>query len=589
MKIIGRISQAREADPSGDGGAVAVIVAVCAFLFMGLAAISVDIARIYVEAERVQKAADAAALAGVTYMPQDLASARTAAAAVASRNGYTHGGDVVVSAEPGGKPSQLSVSVTAAVDNGFAGVFGIESSTVTREAVADFQGAIPMGSPCNTFGNEPAGTNILGPVGSSLPFPGFPNCSSNPMFWANIQGPQTDKVQGDQYMTRRCGTGGTDGCSGSTNADFQPQGYFFVVRVTDPVATGPITIQLYDPAFIVTGPDCRDLPSYSTLRDNMNGYTTADGRTRYRGTNNAFCTGDYWPGGTDTYPPGTTAAHTSFALRAPADSLVPASAPVIPQCVAQYKGRSSAPSYTDLRATNEMTRVFHQWVPLCTITNPVKGDYYLQVRTNVALPAMSSSQYIAGAGGTIPADADVTRQAGDDTSVRGGGSNAFGIRALSSDGAKVSVSGYERMPMYANATDQTSTFNLIKAMPGSAGKTIEFSFYDAADGAPSGGTVKVSRPADATGSITSTTSLQGCTGKGVVTGNLTNCTATVRPSTNNGRVQTIYIPVPSDYSCNYSSLGGCWFSVTVSFPGSSVTDITTWTAAVLGDPVRLIR
>jgi hypothetical protein len=50
------------------------------------------------------------------------------------------------------------------------------------------------------------------------------------------------------------------------------------------------------------------------------------------------------------------------------------------------------------------------------------------------------------------------------------------------------------------------------------------------------------------------------------------------------------IPIPSDYNCNYASMGGCWYGVTVGFgSGKSVHDVTTWDAQVVGDPVRLIQ
>ena len=48
------------------------------------------------------------------------------------------------------------------------------------------------------------------------------------------------------------------------------------------------------------------------------------------------------------------------------------------------------------------------------------------------------------------------------------------------------------------------------------------------------------------------------------------------------------IPIPNDYNCNPATLGGCWFSVQITFP-SAVTDFTTWTANIGGDPVRLIE
>ena len=76
-----------------EAGYAAVLTALLAsILFMGMAAFGVDTARWYYEIERVQKTADAAALAGVTYMPNDLATATTTAIAAATKNGYPNSG-----------------------------------------------------------------------------------------------------------------------------------------------------------------------------------------------------------------------------------------------------------------------------------------------------------------------------------------------------------------------------------------------------------------------------------------------------------------------------------------------------------------
>ena len=49
------------------------------------------------------------------------------------------------------------------------------------------------------------------------------------------------------------------------------------------------------------------------------------------------------------------------------------------------------------------------------------------------------------------------------------------------------------------------------------------------------------------------------------------------------------MPIPSNYTCNFTSTGGCWFRLKVNFGSGSVSDTTTWTAYVSGDPVRLIE
>jgi hypothetical protein len=63
----------------------------------------------------------------------------------------------------------------------------------------------------------------------------------------------------------------------------------------------------------------------------------------------------------------------------------------------------------------------------------------------------------------------------------------------------------------------------------------------------------------------------------------------VTPSGNNGRLQTITVPIPTNYTCQDSSQTGCWFRVNFSFPGVTVNDISTWSASILGDPVRIVQ
>jgi len=241
-----------------------------------------------------------------------------------------------------------------------------------------------------------------------------------------------------------------------------------------------------------------------------------------------------------------------------------------------------------------VARVFHQWVDLCTFTPTQAGDYYLQVRTNVALGGSGTG--LERSGNTAAA-----ALTGDTTS--GEGSNSFSLRAVTATGKEqqVSVSGYEHMPMYMNADTASATFNLIRVLPGAAGQTIAFSYFDAGDAAGTG-SVKVLPPTDATGSILSTPFPGSCKATGGTAGTgatLSACTAPLQQdssgtSKNNGKTETITIPIPTDYTCNVNSFGGCWYRVLVSFQadasgGGSVHDVTTWDATIIGDPVRLIK
>jgi len=584
-----------------DAGAIAVLVAILAPALLAVAAFSVDVARWYVEGVRLQKAADAAALAGVVFMPQDLPTATSTALRVAAMNGFTSG----VTVTQGSRPSQLQVTIASRVSNSFAVLMGIPYTTVARTGISDYTGPAPMGSPCNVYGNEPAGSPGAGPTSVLPGTPVNPFCTTSPLYWGNIEGPNTDKVQGDRYMNRTCSSN-VDGCTGGVNDEFKPAGYFYIVRVLNPARTGPITLQLYDPAWDYTSVDCSSLPS-SMPSNNMNQYATTDAQTRYRNSLNSFCSGDYAPGLGSADP--NERVDTSFALRAPAISGNPLDGAPVGNCSAQFKGQTTAPTATQLQQyrtagspasganplyNQDLSATFHSWFALCTFTPTAAGDYYLQVRTNVALPSAltqtGATKLIAcsdttNALCTVPPNGAVTSQLGDDTSVHGHGANQWAVRAVSLDGTQVSVAGYERMAIDINASNPTTTFNLIRAIPAAAGKFIKFDFFDAADGS-SGGTVQVLPPTDATGTLASG-SITGCTGSGVVSGTLAGCSVTVSPSANNGKIQNVNVPIPSDYSCNYASPGGCWFRVVIRY--SQATDVTTWTATIQGDPVRLVK
>jgi hypothetical protein len=78
---------------------------------------------------------------------------------------------------------------------------------------------------------------------------------------------------------------------------------------------------------------------------------------------------------------------------------------------------------------------------------------------------------------------------------------------------------------------------------------------------------------------------------GKVNGVLAGCQITGISSSAgwDGRTQHIRVQIPTAYTCNVLQSGGCWFRVQVSFGTGSVTDVTTWSAVVEGDPVRLIE
>ncbi len=645
----------RRRNRGSEAGYVAIIFALLIpTVFLGLAATALDTARWYLEVERVQKAADAAALAGVPYLPQDLPAltkARARALEVAKRNGYDDASaDVAITVQQGNRPSQLRVTISAEVENQFGSMIGVPATTITRTSVADFTGPAPMGSPCNTFGNEPdsgagggryqwvwvgpnwwnfenrwigndgegGASNWQGNTGTAT---AGADCPRVPQFWGSVEGPESGKVQGDRYQTKNCEASSTDGCgsggSGGRNEEYREEGYFFVVRVAPEMVNQEVRLQLYDPASVTGGgQQCQDMASVSKFVDDMNPYVRTDGKLRYgrpadrsagseaRLKAEGFCTGDSFPGSLG----GGRQMTTTFALRQQVDSQNPNRAPVQNDtsgaaCVRQFTGvnlSGSERGYAQLKEGNnayndQLAQVFHNWVPFCSFRPQRSGDYYLQVRTNVAPVspiANGSRDSIIYRGNATTAVASTGNYS------TGAGGNSFSIRAVVAPGFErfVAVSGWGAMPILANAPSASSEFYLLRVLPGAAGQAISFEFFDAAD-ATGAGTVTVLAPSDASGSIGSTPFPGRCkTRKPFANpdwtnaGNERSCSVNVSSANNNGKVQEIQIPIPSDYNCDPTQPTNCWYKVRISFgAGVTVNDFTTWNAEITGDPLRLIE
>ena len=138
-----------------DRGQVVVIFAGAMLLFVLLAATVIDLSWYWTNNLRMQRAADAAALAGVIFLPGDTANAYAAARAEATKNGYTAGVDGVTAVTPvqdSVNPRRLNVTITGNVGTYFARAVGINSWPARRDAKADFVLPVPMGSPENYYG-----------------------------------------------------------------------------------------------------------------------------------------------------------------------------------------------------------------------------------------------------------------------------------------------------------------------------------------------------------------------------------------------------------------------------------------------------
>ena len=217
-----------------DKGTAMVLVAMSMVLLLGMAAFGTDLAWFYLNASRVQRAADAAALGGVVWLPANTGTANSTALATALQNGYNDAdADVVVSSGAvTGEPNQLGVSVQDVVPTFFLGAIGFDTMTIERSAVAEYIPPLKLGSPSGLFGNNCDPTQA--------------GCTGQANFWANIHGWFTDTSMGDAYTSHCVGSSDVPACTANPIA--RPGGYLYGIER----GTGSFTIQGLDLRFFNT-------------------------------------------------------------------------------------------------------------------------------------------------------------------------------------------------------------------------------------------------------------------------------------------------------------------------------------------------
>ncbi len=543
---------------------------------------------------RAQKAADAAALAGAVYLPDQPANAFVAAKSVAKKNGFDDlASDVVVTAVQGALDNQLKVTVKIETKNPWGQLVNYNSTTIVRSAVAEYQLPQNLGSPENTYGNDPV-------------------AGVNPQFWGDVNGPGSEKINGDAIQANLC-SGGTDNCSGS-NADYETTGYYYGIDVPEG-AVGALDVQVWDPAFVHTGPTCTDnggrevtnLDAAAALAPNFNAsFPVSNPSVRYASGNGPYCNGDQYYGSVNTW--------TTWRVLAPdTSSWDPSNNPAVAGCAKEYPGiyptttndqpTGGSASNTRLASLLQGTAAypntsppavfasfFRQWVSICNIGVPTTGTYFLQVQTRTKL------------NGT--------------TAPNGSGANTFSIRAGIGGSFALNnglhVYGNRRMGIYANAVGATTQFYLTRVPPSEAGRTLILQFFDTGDSPNNdAATLTVLPPADAslTSTMTPLTAFANCkytrppgnsTGPPWGTLIATGAGCAISPVTRdgtggnpgyNGQWVTFSVPIPTDYTCTGATATGCWVQIRFDFTatGASVNDKTTWEAYIQGDPVRLIE
>ena len=231
-------------DDRGQTLAIVALMLTALFGFMGLVA---DIGWYELNMVRIQRAADAAALAGVVYLPGNVTGAVVAAQLEAAKNGFATGinGVTVTAAPEALNGSILNVTVSGPVRTFFARLFGVASFTARRNARAEFVLPIPMGSPQDYYG-----INILCRNTDTPPAcPQVPSASGvgnlAPLgFFGGVESRGAERSSGDAYSTYYNG-------KPTPNPAFDANGYSYIVDF--PAGTVGGKVYLYDPMFCATG------------------------------------------------------------------------------------------------------------------------------------------------------------------------------------------------------------------------------------------------------------------------------------------------------------------------------------------------
>ena len=494
----------------GEGGFVMVFIALMLTVMLVFAAFTIDFGSWYTRSAELKRAADAAALAGVVWMPE-LDQAQQYALATAAKNGFVNGQNniVIVVDDVPGNNRQLKVTITDTKAQQFFSRLVTQRQSISRSSIAEYVMPVPLGSPKNTFGT---GDLLTG--------------TDQENFWAAVSGYCAGHESGDKKLTRNesydnlhsnaCNNG-----SPTNDDDYDPQGYLYAVDL--PANTTSLKLDVYDAEYNQNNTSDNELVNNQTIN------------TTYQ-----------------IYDRNATPLDLS--------NLTLLSTVNVPTNSATYA---------------------NQWKNLYTWANPKAGQYYVRVIT-----AATDTNNSRGSNGF---------------SLRAYTGGSFATCTTITGSANYSAScpqvhAVSDMSIYANATGSTASFYLAQIDPIHAGKTMRINLFDPGEGAsalqildPNGNpstfswSTPCNPPTPPTGS---------CSGSGITTLDVSGSgtppyTGLNGSSKYNDRYITIDIPLPANYSTVYG--GKVWWKVKYTTLSSSVTDRTTWSVNIVGDPVHLLQ
>lgn len=521
-----------------EAGQIIAIFALMLTALIGLVGIAIDVTFAWREELRVQRAADAAALAGVVYLPGNVSGGQTAAAAEATKNGYSSGsGTNVTALQDASNIREMDVTITTPVPTFFVRVFGINSFTVTRASKAVYILPVPMGSPdpyYGAFGNYMIDDASGNPQSVALKDP-FGNAMAARGFWASVVGQGAGTASGDAYEPKHLNANMTGTNPQQDTADYYNYSIFM------PAGTTGGHVYIYDPVFCDADP--------------------------------AMGTGDHWLSGTQPFS-------TYFKLYNTNNQPYNLSAHTL-------LGTSGTLFANNLYSDSKENGSGGTECKAGSITDPTKGGFWHNKWWDMT--AAIGTTLSGGASGQTYR-LWTTSDPGDTSQDSTNGVNNFAIYASASGGSP-QVYGSGAMQMYTPLPGGlSSVFYLaqIDAQSG-AGKTVEIQLWDPGDTST---TARLSILQPTASGWSAVPSLTWTATK--ITGDAANCvggtggyieTSTSGSSHFNGCWLTIDIVVPSTYSAPQSG----WWKIQYDMIGAGQsTDETTWQVNIRGNPVHLV-
>jgi Flp pilus assembly protein TadG len=571
-------------------GQVLVIFALSIFVFMGICAVVIDVSWYWANTLRVQRAADAAALAGVVDLSGNFSGAESIAVTAAGQNGYT----VTNSCQADGKTPtnnpgicatpdpandrQLDVTISAPVNTFFMRLIGITSITAKRNAKAKFELPVPMGSPLNYYGvgcfvsesgTQPVcnaspstanGATGIPDASVANPSPatgeGAPNQLNSQGFFGGVITKGGNSENGDAYGPANDDFGGR-----TVNPTYSPAGVYYEVVI--PSGDTNVSLYIFDPGFCAV----ENSPTSYGVGDHW-----------IKGAQNPVSTYyNLW----DTH--GNPYATSQFTLETTSGTL--------------FENQTGSDTALGGPSGLPACDAYHdKWWNMTSGVTPGlgPGTYYLQVTTTKVLTTQDGGQ-----------DPDPT---GTSINANTNAENMYSLE-VTATGTTPQVFGAGTMVAYNNLSNPNGgdqLFYLAQIPKTDAGKTLEIDLFDIGD-VSSTATIYVKDPdnntytnatfnytADSmcsdTPSIQTNGDTHNCSGTNVSQITTTNSSGT-HPF--NDSWITILVPLPSTYgSVGLTSPGetqaGWWKIDYVLANGTTGNDTTTWRVGVRGNPVHLV-